>query len=340
MFVCKQPWHRSVRGFEPALVALALAAVVSATGCGVSAPRKNHLHGVSRLSAPRKPAHPAQVLKWDPSGVAMPPAAVPGWHRVFADNFAHDNVPVGGFSGCSWPPGTNINDLRCSALDPYPTVSAKWFAYPTGWAGVPSSGTYFPSAVVSIRHGIMNLHLHTAVVDGRTTHMLAAMVPKVSGGTGPVGGMLYGRYVIRARFDPLYGYRASFLLWPDSNDWLRDGAISFPDAPFDAPYVNGFMHHRGASSGSQQDAYGTPTQLSQWHTYEIDWTSTSVAFYLDGGLVGASFDRSLIPDTPMHLVLQTNLSTAVPAPPDQVSGNAQIDWVAVYARTSGTRRSR
>lgn len=331
MRLSRQRWDHNAASQKVVLVGLLVALTGVSAGCGSAGGGKSV--PISRFSAPRKPVHPARVDVWDPSGEGLPPAAVRGWHRVFADNFAHDDVPVGGFSGCSWPPGTNIVQLQCSGLDRYPKVAAKWFSYPDGWRGRPPVGTYFPSAVVSIRDGVMNLYVHTAIVDGRTVHLLAAMVPKIHGGSGGVGGMLYGRYVVRARFDPLPGYRVSFVLWPDSSRFPADGVIAFPDASFNAPYVNAFMHHRGATSASQQDAYRTSATLGEWHTYEIDWTPTSCAFYLDGPRIGVSRNRSLIPNTPMHLVLQTDTSSLTPAPPDNVRGNVQIDWVAVYARS-------
>ena len=94
----------------------------------------------------------------DPSGVAMPVGNIPGWRQVFTDDFA-ENVPVGDFPAA---------------------VSGKWGDYLDGWPDSSHHGTYEPTKVVSIGHGVMNLFLHTQ--DG--IHMVAAPYPKIPAATG------------------------------------------------------------------------------------------------------------------------------------------------------------
>jgi Malectin domain/Glycosyl hydrolases family 16 len=261
----------------------------------------------------------------DPSGQTMPVGDVPGWHQVFADDFSNDNVPRGSFSGCS-ETGTPVTS-HCTGL---PTaVDSKWWAYPDGWSGTPATAVNYPSKVLSIQNGLMTYYIHTESLNGSAVHMVAAPLPKIPGATGSWGGMQYGRYVFRARMDPLYGYHASFLLWPDDNVWPRDGEIDWPEADLDSPTISGFMHWQNATAGSQQDAYNVMDPFDQWHTYEIDWTSTNCSFYIDGNLVGSSTDPTKIPATPMHLVLQIAASFSETAAPT-TAGNVQIDWLTVY----------
>ena len=266
------------------------------------------------------------VIKRDPSGAAMPVGDVPGWHQVFADNFARENVPVGAFSGCRWPRRTPITRLNCRGLAAYPNVEAKWFAYPDGWTGTPSTGTYEPSKVISIHNGVMDYHLHTV---GRS-HMIAAAVPKIPGGSGLMGGFRYGRFVARARIAPLYGYHVSFLLWPDSNIWPRDREIDFPEADFDSRTISGFVHWPGATGAARQTAYDVAVNLSRWHIYEVDWTAAGLSFYVDGVLIGRTTAPTEIPRTLMHWVLQTGTSFTEGAPMSTASGDVQIDWVTAY----------
>lgn len=266
------------------------------------------------------------VTRWDSSGQVMPVGDIPGWHQVFADDFAGDNVPVGAFSGCSWPQGTPVARLQCSGLAAYPNVAAKWFAYPDGWPGTPSTGVYEPSQVLSIQDGVMTFHMHTA----NGIHMIAAAVPKIPGGSGPVGGQRYGRYMVRARIDPVRGYHVSFLLWPDSDVWPRDGEVDFPEANFDSSVVSGFVHWQDVFGEPQQASYSVATNFSDWHTYATDWTPTGCSFFIDGVLVGKSAKS---PATFMHWVLQTGTSVSQGAPVGAAAGDVQIDWVTAYAPT-------
>ncbi len=142
-------------------------------------------------------------LAADPSGQAMPVGNLPGWTQVFADNFT-ENVPVGSFPAA---------------------VSGKWTAYPDGWPDTSGNGTYEPSKVVSIGHGVMDLYLHTE----NGVHMVSAPEPVIPGAPGGEGGLLYGRYAMRFRVDQVPGYKTAWLLWPDSENWA-DGEIDFPKA--------------------------------------------------------------------------------------------------------------
>jgi hypothetical protein len=136
---------------------------------------------------------------------------------------------------------------RCSGLPA--SVAAKWRAYPDGWRDT-GTGTYYPSKVLSIRHGILDYYIHTGTVHGEKVHMVSALVPKIPGGVDN-GGLLYGRYVIRFRADAPPRYHAAFLFWPDTNHWPCDGEIDFPESDLDA-HIYAFMRHRAPCGAVRQ----------------------------------------------------------------------------------------
>lgn len=264
-----------------------------------------------------------RLTRWDPSGQAVPIGRPRGWQEVFADNFARDHVSVGRFSGCR--AGPTLQSSHCTGLPR--GVDRKWWAYADNWHGTPSTGTYFPSRTLSIKHGVLDYYLHAGRVGGRLIHMVDAAIPKL---TGPGGsGMRYGRYVVRARWDRLPGYHISFLLWPDSGNWPYDGEIDFPEADLDATSVFGFVHWKGAHCSCQQSSYRVPTDPSRWHTYAIDWLPSSVTFYLDGRLVGRSTGE--IPSARLHWVLQVGTSYSEPTPNPATAGHLLVDWAVAYA---------
>lgn len=235
-----------------------------------------------------------------PSGVPLPVGDIPGWHQIFADDFPTD-VPIGSF----------------------PTaVSATWWDYPDGWKDTSKNGTYYPSKVVSISSGVMNLHLHTE----NGVHMVAAPVPKLPGTSSPYG-QLYGRYAIRFRADAVAGFKTAWLLWPDSGVWPRDGEIDFPEGNLTGT-ICAFMHRQNGTSGSDQDAYCTAATYPTWHTAVTEWSPAACRFILDGAVIGTSTSR--IPDTSMHYVIQTETALDGTVPSDTAQANVQIDWVAIY----------
>jgi hypothetical protein len=231
----------------------------------------------------------------------MPRVAIPGWRRVFADNFTKP-VPLGRFPA---------------------TVAAKWGkSYPDGWKDTSKQGRYEPTKVVSIGHGVMNLFLHTQ--DG--IHMVAAVLPTIPGAHGTYGGLLYGRYVIRLRADSVPGYKLAILLWPDSGKWPTDGEIDFPEANLDGPIL-GFVHHQGGTTPNDQIEFPTTSTLGQWHTATITWLPTGISFQLDDRVIGTAVAR--LPDTPMHMILQAETSIGGPPTTNAPAGNIQVDWLTI-----------
>ena len=247
---------------------------------------------------------PATVSTGNPgsasSGQAMPVGDLPGWHQIFAENF---NTPasLGAFPGNAY--GNEFSVYPDGARDT------------AGQQGAPSR--YYPSKVVSVSNGMLNLYLHSE----NGTPMAAAILPNLP------GNHLYGKYTVRFRADSLAGFKTAWLLWPDNNNWPHDGEIDFPENDLNGT-INAFMHREGASSGSDQDAFSTNATDSSWHTASIEWTPSAVRFILDGQVIGTSTSR--IPDTPMHWVLQTeSCLDGCPAP--STAGNVQIDWVVAYS---------
>jgi hypothetical protein len=253
-----------------------------------------------------------------PSGQPMPAGDPAGWQQVFSDDFTVP-APLGSFSGCS------SSTRTCSGLPA--GVKEKWWAYPDGWQDTSKNGTYSPSTVLSIGNGVLDMYLHTE----NGVHMVAAPVPRIPGAVGSEGGLLYGRYTMRFKADPLHGYKAAWLLWPDSEKWPQDGEIDFPEGKLDGSFC-AYMHHQGGTSGSDQDVYCTSATYTSWHTATIEWLPSSVTFLLDGVVIGKS--TSAIPNTPMHMVLQTETSTNGTVPADSTAGHVQVDWFAADTPTS------
>jgi hypothetical protein len=238
----------------------------------------------------------------------MPVGDLPGWRQIFAEDFT-TNASLG------------LASQSGSFLNRY---GNRFGVYGDGWPdtagklGRPSR--YYPSRVLSVSNGLLNKYLHTE----NGTPMGAAILPKVN---GQVHAQAYGKYAVRFRADSLHGFRAAWMLWPQSGVFPRDGEIDYPEGGLDSSFC-GFMHHQGATVGNDQYAVCHVGTYSSWHTASTEWTPNRVSFYLDGVQVGSSTSR--IPNTPMHWVLQTeSCLSACPAP--TTAGNLQIDWLVMYA---------
>ena len=235
------------------------------------------------------------------------------WHQIFASDF-NTAVPVGSFPGTVYSP--------------------TWTAYPDGWKDTSRNGTYYPSRVLSVVNGVagahagvLNMYLHTEIINGVPVHMVSAPVPRLPGTTG-FGGELYGRYSVRFHIDPVPGYKTAWLLWPNSNVWPADGEIDFPEGNLTGN-ISAFMHYASSSGG--QSAFPTAVpEAGAWHIATIEWQPGKVTFILDGQVIGIA--TTLVPSAAMHFVLQTETQLSGGAPSNTAAGNVQLDWVAIYSR--------
>jgi hypothetical protein len=232
------------------------------------------------------------------SSGAMPTGDLPGWHQIFADDF-NSNVSTGGFPGSSY--------------------SNHFTVYPDGTADTAGQhgehSNYYPSKVVSVNNGVLSEYVHSE----NGTRMTAALQPILP------GNHLYGKYSVRFRADAVAGFRAAWLLWPDSEVWPHDGEIDFPESDL-VDKIGGFVHRQDATAVNDQDAFSTDATYTSWHTASIEWTPGKVRVILDGVVVGESTTR--VPNTPMHWVLQTEGSRDSGP---YSAGNVQIDWAVAYS---------
>jgi hypothetical protein len=241
-----------------------------------------------------------QPERTDPSHQPVPVGDLPGWHQVFTEDFT-TTAGVGSFPG---------NAYR-----------NKWWVYRDGTPDTSGHGRYYPSKVLSVNNGVLTMHLHTQ----NGVHMVAAPLPKLP---GVPNGQTYGRYSVRFKADPIAGYKTAWLLWPDSNRWPDDGEIDFPEGNLNGR-IWAFAHH--ASHDRKQEPFSTFATYSSWHTATTEWSPGKVRFILDGTVIGTS--TTMVPSKPMHYVLQTETCLSPCRPSDSVSGNVQVDWVAIYTKS-------
>ena len=268
--------------------------------------RRTHaVHKDGKTSAPQSSASPHQVQSRSglsgPSGVAVPAGNLPGWQLTYSQDF----------SGTTLPPG--------------------WGAYSGEPGGDPYG--YWDSANVSVSNG--ELHLRTTPNDDPQSSNTSS-----TGGVAFSGNpQEYGMYLVRMKGDYEPGLQISdiALLWPaDGNTW--------------PPEMDFFEDGGGSRSGFTASLHPGPdgddccvvrntlaNAATQWHTYGIIWTPSSITYTIDGRPWGVSQSSQVSgpgewPSIPMNLDLQSqNLGSAQP------NGSIEtmtVAWVAEYAPSS------
>jgi beta-glucanase (GH16 family) len=248
---------------------------------------------------------PASAKAATLSGTAMPVGDLPGWHQTFSADF-NTTHPLG--------------SVTEAGLDGFT------YAYnnPDTAGREEGTGSYWTPSVISTQNGTLDYYLHA---DSAGHNM--------SGAIGrPAMGQTYGRYAVRMRADAVVGYKTAFLLWPDSEVWPRDGEIDYPEGDLTGQ-IGGATHYQGGTSGGDQDVFeNLGYSYPQWHTYTIEWTPSSLKYYVDTTLVHTTTQR--IPNTPMHWVLQSETCLGGCQTSATASGHVQIDWATEYTYAPGT----
>lgn len=233
-----------------------------------------------------------------PNAVAMPVSDLPGWRLTFNESFSQD-VPVGSF----------VQRMN------------RWAEYQDGWLdGGDHHGTYAPSRVLSVHDGICDFYLHTE--NGE--HLVATIYPKA------LASVLYGRFSIRWRADPMLGYMViPTIVWPNGNR-AADGEIDHPEFTLARRGTPSFIHYVDAQPTLW--AYGAYLLDSTvWHTSTVEWLPGLVILYVDGREVLRSAPGAGINHTPSRVAIQVTTAVHADAPTDDVAGNVQVDWVAAWA---------
>jgi outer membrane protein OmpA-like peptidoglycan-associated protein len=211
---------------------------------------------------------------------------------------------------------TYVNDFAGT------TLPAEWTPFNGSPSGDPG-GMWLPSQV-QVNGGVMSL----------TTQQLSAygsdwISGGVSLGTLP---QTYGAWFVRSRMTGP-GPTQVELLWPtqgwppevDFDETYGDTALSQATDHYDAN--NDLIHNNLTEIGS------TPLDMTQWHTWGIVWTPTSIIYTVDGQEWASVTQSNAIPNVPMTLNIQqqTWCSAGWACPTAGSASQTLVDWVAIYA---------
>lgn len=337
------PWRRSRHGGHPlgllqlGALGAAIGLVVTVAGPGAQAEiAHHHASGTSRASGRHHAVLVASLRAFQAAQFNTPAAhfgARRHHHRTTGDptttlppvtTTTQPPVPVTypvGIADASEP--SSMAPPSAGAMSGYTQSYVNDFpgsSLPGGWGvftGSPGSdpGAQWGAAHVTVGGGMLNLN---------TWKDPAYNNAWVTGGVCQCGvSHTYGAYFIRSRVTGP-GPTQVELLWP-TGSWPPE--IDFNESGGTTDQTSATLHF-GSTNG--QDQRRLRLDLTQWHTWGVIWSPTSVTYTVDGREWGSVHVASEISDVPMTLDLtqQTwcSSSYACPSAPQSM----QIDWVAEY----------
>lgn len=196
---------------------------------------------------------------------------------------------------------------------------------PAGWDvyhGNPNTdpGAQFGSAHVTVGGGMLSLNTWQDSAYGGEW---------VTGGLSTNISQTYGADFVRSRVTGA-GPTMVELLWPANNQWPPE--IDFAESDGGSSSLSATVHWGTSSSNHQDQRVLNGINLTQWHTWGVIWTPTTITYTVDGQVWGRVTNSSEIPNVPMTLDLQQQTwcgaspSWACPSGPQSM----QVDWVAEY----------
>lgn len=135
----------------------------------------------------------------------------------------------------------------------------------------------------------------------------------------------YGAYFVRSRATGA-GPTQVELLWPSAPVWPPE--IDFNETYGGTDSTTATTHWGSANS---QAHASTSIDMTQWHTWGVIWTPTTITYTVDGRAWGQVTNTGAIPTQAMTLDLQQQTwcgsDWACPSAPQQLD----VDWVAEYS---------
>jgi outer membrane protein OmpA-like peptidoglycan-associated protein len=223
------------------------------------------------------------------------------------------------------PPGANamggyaqtyVNDFGGSSLPP------TWSVF-SGIPGGDPSGRWATSHV-TVGGGLLQLNTFQ---DPKYANAW------VSGGLCQCGlTRTYGAYFVRSRITGS-GPTQVELLWPQNNTWP-------PEIDFNETFGGtvGTLATDHYDANNDQVHSKLTVDMTQWHTWGVIWSPTSIIYTVDGAIWGTVTNTAEISSMPMELDISQQTFCAAtsgwacPTAPESLD----VDWVDEYAPSSSS----
>ncbi len=284
-------------------------------------------HQAGKAAVKALAANPSCCLSSAISSAPPSPSSAPKRHAAQAKKKAVSQATPAASTNTSSGSGSAAPGAMPGWREVYSTdfpgnsLPAGWDAY-NGQPGGDAFGAWRPSNVS---------------VSGGALHLTATS--SAQGGVAFYGNpMTYGMYLVRMRGDSEPGLAINNLaiLWPAAQNVWPPEVDFFQDLGGSRQSFSASLH-AGPDGNGSCCVVASPTVNSdgtQWHTYGVEWTPTSLTYTIDGR-TWATMYRSQLPSPgqwpaiPMNLTLQSQNQAS--AQPNGQIETMTVAWVAEYA---------
>ena len=252
---------------------------------------------------------------------------------------------------CNGNPDGLSGQWTCTFDDEFNGTSlnyANWMPTLTAWTGYVTGGPdcYVDNPnTISVSGGYLNLSVVKVppftCVPGYTSQYQAGMVT-----SSKLFDQTYGAFEVRAKIPAatVPGLQETFWLYPQNltyGKWPASGEIDF--AQFYSQYPNldiPYVVYPASKAGSDPNAtaYDCTIDPTQFNTYEVNWTPTSITILYNGNvcLVDQPIGGPAPFNEPFFIALTQALGIGSDAPTaaTPLPATTQIDWVRAWTPAS------
>jgi hypothetical protein len=206
-----------------------------------------------------------------------------------------------------------------------------------GFRDTSAQGYWAPDKTLSVSNGVLDMYLHSEIVNGVSTPLVACVMPD------NYQPRTHGVFEVRYKTTQnKKGYKFVGMFWPTNDNW-NQGEIDWPEADLtETPRPANAVPGTGKDSAGQPadgssvtrmsfvppTAQYAATDSSDWHVARTVWNADGLYFYWDGVLVWSTNDTSVIPTKPMRVELQAETFIGEGTVPQDAAGHVLIDYVA------------
>jgi licheninase len=160
----------------------------------------------------------------------------------------------------------------------------------------------------------------------------------ITGNTsGTTGGMSrrnqqrYGKWEARVKTAGCTCYHPVLILWGTPGSWPQAGEVDYLESSHRT--TNTMFVHYGADNS--QVSGSIAVDMTQWHTYTVEWTPNYMAGYVDGQRFFYSTDKTIQPPSMVQATIQLDWFPGEVSTSNRTGATMDVDWIRQYKYVAG-----
>ena len=243
-------------------------------------------------------------------------------------------MPSAGTVGSASPsPAADLSPTAPATRTANPSPTAAGPAWTPVWTddfnGFPSSSDW--GIYDSVGHAGQGIRSPGAfsVADGILT--ITGTTDGTTGGMSRLSQQRYGKWEARVKTAGCSCYHPVLILWGTPGSWPEAGEVDYLESS-NRSRNSMFVHY---STNNSQVSGSAAVDMTQWHTYTVEWTPNYLAGYIDGQRFFYSTDKTIQPPAKVQATIQLDWFPGDVSTDQRTGATMNVDWIKQYQYVAG-----